>query len=670
MIHGLPLLRRVPIHSANHRLLPSNLSSALTRHPSLVRLRQNSAWQPARPINPADLPKPKPRVVKSPFLRRKWVRRLLFTSAAFGTFYIVDTQINASSLVRSFRTFGTGLLVGIDYKINFRAHPPLASSIEALHARNAQRLFDLLRHNGGLYLKIGQAIAMQSAILPPEFQKMFQQMFDDAPQNSWADAERVIREDFGGRSPEEVFGVSFTGEEGKGVMEKTARASASVAQVHWARLPDGREVAIKIQKREIERQVGWDLWAFKVVAKVYTWWFDIPLYTLVPYISERLMLETDFENEANNAEEMERLVAGEKRLNGRVYIPKVYRELSSKRVMTAEWIEGVRLWDKEAITNPWKGGWHTGSAGAGGTALPPLPKNNTKLDTRMPPDAPKNPIHKPDRTAWRGKDEKGGLGVSLKTTMNTIVDLFSAQIFLWGIVHCDPHPGNIFIRRLPNGKPEVVLIDHGLYIRMNPKFRHQYALFWKSLMAFDNDTIKEIVTSWGIGNPDIFASATLMRPYEGGDKHTLNELKKGGTGKDQKERAFAMQAKARDGIKQILGDEKKWPQELIFIGRNLRIVQGNNQFLGSPVNRIKITGLWASRALTESKDLSFGERWKNYVYHLRFRVVLVLSDVWFLWSKLKQKVGLGLGMEDDIEQRMKVMARDFGVELNHGVFEG
>jgi aarF domain-containing kinase len=597
------------------------------------------------------------------------VRRIFVFSAIVGVGYVLDTQFNASSLTRSFRTFKTGLVVGLDYKINFRAHPPFATSIEALHARNAARVFDLLSTNGGLYLKIGQAIAMQSAILPPEFQKMFSKMFDDAPQNEWHEVAKVIQEDFG-KSPEEVFGVSFTGEPGKGVMEKTARASASVAQVHWARLPDGREVAIKIQKREIARQVGWDLWAFKVVTRVYTWWFDIPMYSLVPYISERLMLETDFENEADNAEEMKRLVAGEKRLRGRVYIPEVYRELSSKRVMTAEWIEGVRLWDKEGITNRWQGGWHKGSPGAGGVKLPAISKGNTKIDPNMPDHAPKNPLSKPDRSTWRGKDGKGGLGVSLKTVMTTIVDLFSAQIFLWGIVHCDPHPGNIFIRRLPNGQPEVVLIDHGLYIKMDPEFRHQYALFWKSLMAFDNATIKEIVTSWGINNADIFASATLMRPYTGGDNTTLNELKKGAKGKDQQERAFEMQVKARDGIKAILGDEEKWPRELIFIGRNLRIVQGNNQFLGSPVNRIKISGLWASRALAESRDLSLVQRWGNWVKHLKFRVVLVLSDVVWWWSRIKQAFNMGRGMEDDIEERMRVMAKDFGVELNHGVFEG
>lgn len=669
MIRGLHLLRGEPAHRLSSRLLPSNGLPTHLLRTSPVRHVQSQAWQPLRPPNPADLPKPKHRKTKPPFRRRRWVRRAIFWSAVLGTGYVVDRQWNASSLTRSFRTFYTGLLVGLDYKINFRAHPPLVDSIEQLHARNAQRVFDLLRHNGGLYLKIGQAIAMQSAILPPEFQKMFAKMFDDAPQNEWWEVEKVVREDFG-KSVEEVFGVSFAGEPGKGVMEKTARASASVAQVHWARLEDGREVAIKIQKREIASQVGWDLWAFKVVARAYTWWFDIPVYTLVPYISERLMLETDFENEANNAEEMRRLVAGESRLNGRVYVPKVYRELSSKRVMTAEWVEGVRLWDKEGITNRWKGGWHEGSPGAGGVTLPRLPKNYNKIDTRVPEDAPKNPLLKPDRQTWRGKDGKGGLGVSLKTTMNTIVELFSAQMFLWGLVHCDPHPGNIFIRRLPNGQPEVVLIDHGLYIHMNPSFRHQYALFWKSLLAFDNDTIRDIVSSWGVNNPDIFASVTLMRPYQGGDNSTLNELKREQKGRDQQERAFEMQVKARDGIKQILGDEDKWPRELIFIGRNLRIVQGNNQFLGSPVNRIKITGLWASRALTESRDLSRRERWRNWVKHLRFRIVLLLSDVVFFWSRIKQIIGVGRGMEEEIEERMRVMAKDFGVELNHGVFEG
>jgi len=588
----------------------------------------------------------------------------LYLSAGIGSIYVLDNQFYSSSLTRSLRTFGLGLVVALDYKLNFRPKPLLGGTISDLHRRNAERLFDLLRTNGGLYLKIGQAIAMQSAVMPPEFQKMFARMFDDAPQNDWKDVEKVIREDFG-KSPEEVFGVSFAGEPGKGVMERTARASASVAQVHWARLADGREVAIKVQKREIAQQIGWDLWAFKVVMKVYTTWFDLPLYSLVPYITQRLMLETDFENEASNSERMAQLVAGESRLNGRVYIPEVYHDLSSKRVMTAEWIEGVRLWDKAALTAPWLGGRVKGSPGVHGA---PLDSPNVTETLRNHPNAEKL---KPDRSYWKGPQGKGGLGLSLKEVMTTMIDLFSAQMFLWGFVHCDPHPGNIFIRRLPNGHAELVLIDHGLYISMTPAFRHQYCLFWKSLMTFDNATLAEITKEWGVNSPDMFASATLMKPYEGGDGSTRARVMDELSGATQADRSYEAQQRMFQGVRDVLGDETKWPRELIFIGRNMRIVQGNNQFLGSPVNRVKMTGAWASRSLVDSPDLTYRERFTNGWRHLIFKLVLFTSDVVFYTSKVRQWLGLGDGMEDDMEKQLRVIAKDtFGVELQHSVFEG
>lgn len=224
------------------------------------RSLQTQHFQPLIPPSPSSLGKPTP--AKNYRQTRKWVRRLIYLALGTGVLYGVDRQFYESSISRSVRTFALGLVVAIDYKVNFRPNPPFAASIPALHARNAERLAGLLQSNGGLYLKIGQAIAMQSAVLPPEFQKMFAKMFDDAPQNDWKDVEQVIREDFG-KSPEEVFGVSFSGDPNKGIMERTARASASVAQVHWARLQDGTEVAVKVQKREIAQQVGWDLWSFK-----------------------------------------------------------------------------------------------------------------------------------------------------------------------------------------------------------------------------------------------------------------------------------------------------------------------------------------------------------------------------------------------------------------------
>lgn len=400
----------------------------------------------------------------------------------------------------------------------------------------------------------------------------------------------------------------------------------------------------------------------RVVTWIYSRIFDLPFYSLVPYVSERLFLETDFENEADNSEMMARLVAGESRLRDRVYVPKVYRELSSKRVMTAEWIEGVRLWDKDAITRTWRGGWREGSPGCGGTPLD-SPRANRSAPARSSFKI------KPERNDWRGRNGRGGLGLSLKEVMTTMVDLFSAQMFLWGLVHCDPHPGNIFIRRKPNGHSELVLIDHGLYIHMDPEFRHQYARFWKALLTFDNATINEIVKGWGVNNPDIFASATLMKPYRGGNLSTQQGIERLSKA-ERAQRHYEMQQASRKAVREILGDETKWPQQLIFIGRNLRIVQGNNQFLGSPVNRIKITGLWASRALVESPDLRLAEKIRNYGRHLLFRVVLFSSDLFFWFTKVRQFLHLGGGMEDDLEAQMQSVAKDMGVELNHSIFEG
>lgn len=396
---------------------------------------------------------------------------------------------------------------------------------------------------------------------------------------------------------------------------------------------------------------------------MYTWWFDLPLYALVPYITERLMLETDFVNEADNSEKMARLVAGEPRLRGRVYIPVVYRDLSSKRIMTTEWIEGVRLWDKEALTKPWLGGYGKGSPGANATPLPPPPISTRANDGTG--------FLKPDRKEWRGRKGNGGLGLSLKEVMTTMIDLFSAQMFLWGLVHCDPHPGNIFIRRKPNGRPELVLIDHGLYVSMTPKFRHQYCQFWKAIMTFDNATLSEITSAWGVKAPDLFASATLMRPYDGGDSSTKERITAELKGQTAAERHFEMQQRMRQGIRDILSEEENFPRELLFIGRNMRIVQGNNQFLGSPVNRIKMTGAWASRSLVDDKNLTFSERLLNGWKHLIFKFVLFSSDIIFYTSKLRQLFGFGGGMEDDIEKQMRFIAKDqFGVELQHSVFEG
>lgn len=396
----------------------------------------------------------------------------------------------------------------------------------------------------------------------------------------------------------------------------------------------------------------------------------------MPFITERLELETDFLNEAKNSDTMRRLVASEPSLRGRVYVPVVYPELSSQRVLTTEWIEGVRLWDKDAMTRPWLGAHSKGSPGVQGMSLEPPPDMATIRRVLRSPagagDTKETQWLKPERDGWKGPRGKGGLGLSAKEVMTTMVDLFSAQIFKWGVVHCDPHPGNIFIRRLPGGRAELVLIDHGLYVYMTPKFRREYGTFWKALMTFDNATIRRVTEDeWGIRAADIFASATLMRPYEGGDQSFRRGLADGADGtRSAAERSFEMQRRMKQGIRDILADEDRWPKELVFLGRNMRIVQGNNQHLGSPVNRVKMMGEWASRSLFSDPNLPWPERLRNRWRHVLFKTVMLGSDVMFWFFRARQWLGLGGGMEDELEASMKGMAQEMGVELQHNLFDG
>lgn len=114
----------------------------------------------------------------------------------------------------------------------------------------------------GLFIKLGQSIGIQATILPKPYRDAFSTIFDAAPQVPYEEVERVFKEEFGGRTPLDIF-ESF---------DKVPIASASIAQVHRARyrLPsvegkpgELREVAVKVQKPAIKKQLKYDLWSYQ-----------------------------------------------------------------------------------------------------------------------------------------------------------------------------------------------------------------------------------------------------------------------------------------------------------------------------------------------------------------------------------------------------------------------
>lgn len=223
-------------------------------------------------------------------LTSKSVRLALGTGLIGTGVYSYDNRSEAQLVGRNLRTFYNGVALAVDYKLNFKPGHTADEGlhIEQLHQRVANRIFDVFEQNGGLYIKIGQVIGTQSAVLPVAYQIRARKLFDSAPAVSFDAVERVFMEDFGGKHPSEVFAE----------FDLTPIASASIAQVHRARLKNGDIVAVKIQKPAIQKQMEWDLAAFRILLKVYEHIFDLPLSWSSSYIEKHMRMEADFENEA------------------------------------------------------------------------------------------------------------------------------------------------------------------------------------------------------------------------------------------------------------------------------------------------------------------------------------------------------------------------------------
>ncbi|KAF9986827.1 hypothetical protein BGZ65_006121 [Modicella reniformis] len=429
-----------------------------------------------------------------PLLQRlftyKTVRVATVVSATATGLYLIDTHRNARAFQRTARTAWNGILIGWDYN--------------------------------GLYIKLGQGIATNSTVLPPCYLTTLRVLYDDASFVDYSTVEKIIKKELG-KEAREVFGT----------FSKLPVAAASIAQVHKATLLDGTPVAVKVQKPEIQVQVEWDLIAYRLLIKAYEYIFDLPMSFAVDYTTRHLREETDFENEVRNSELCNEFLQTDPKLRTQVYVPKVFKEHSTKQVMVAEWVDGCRSTDKQAIQS---------------------------------------------------------MGLSPKKVMETVVDVFAHQIFVSGFVHSDPHPGNILVRRHPDNakRHQLLLLDHGLYMRESEEFRKQYCLFWKSLFLLDKSTIQKISRLWGVGDSQMLANATLLKPYN--MDRSPNIITSSNTSVLD---AYEIQMKLKTSLKDFLINSELLPKELIFIGRNMTIVRATNKTLGSPVNRINRMARWA-----------------------------------------------------------------------------
>lgn len=294
--------------------------------------------------------------------------------------------------------------------------------ISEKYQQNARKLKKSILSLKGIFIKVGQLISILSNFLPEDFRKELEELQDRIPQRPIKEITGRIQKEFG-KTPDLLFSE----------FDKTAIASASLAQVHLARLHDGRQVAVKVQYLDIEATAKKDLKTIKRLLSFVGIFVHIKgLSKIHPEISEMIKEELDFRIEAKNIETISSNFIG---VSG-VYFPKVIPELSSERVLTAEFIDGFNISDLDKIA-----------------------------------------AYKLDRLELAER----------------ILTTYCKMIFSDGIYHADPHPGNILVK--PDGS--IVFLDFGAVSKLSDGMKAGIPRFIEGVLKRDNSQISSALKQMG-----------------------------------------------------------------------------------------------------------------------------------------------------------------------------
>jgi predicted unusual protein kinase regulating ubiquinone biosynthesis (AarF/ABC1/UbiB family) len=196
---------------------------------------------------------------------------------------------------------------------------------------------ELLAELGPAFIKAGQALSTRPDIIPPPLLEELAGLQDQLPGFDSSLAMACIEEDLGA-PVEEIFAE----------LEKEPFSAASLGQVHRGVLRSGERVAVKVQRPGLREQITLDLYIVRNIAD----WLNrnvglirSDLVALIDELGTRVFEEMDYLNEAENAERFARLHAH----NPRIAVPAIFHVATSRRVLTMEWIEGVKLTNLEAV---------------------------------------------------------------------------------------------------------------------------------------------------------------------------------------------------------------------------------------------------------------------------------------------------------------------------------
>ncbi|MEI6500234.1 MAG: AarF/UbiB family protein [Armatimonadota bacterium] len=280
-----------------------------------------------------------------------------------------------------------------------------------------ERLRQALEELGPTAIKLGQVLASRADIVSEPYVRELRELQDNVPAAPLEEVKQVIREELGAEV-ENLFAE----------FETVPRASASIGQVHFARLHDGSPVAVKIQRMDVQESMDTDLdiilWAARQAERSVPWAAENHMHDTAQEFANSLRQELDFLIEAHNTERLKHNHAAEPE----AYLPAVHWDLSTRRVLVVEWVEGAKV----------------GEA-----------------------------------------DQLEAFGVDAPGAAKNLAALLIRQIMRDGYFHGDPHAGNVLFP----GEARVAFLDCGNCVAIDRAVRDNLMAL---LMAALNDDAQEV----------------------------------------------------------------------------------------------------------------------------------------------------------------------------------
>ncbi|GAC1382813.1 MAG: AarF/UbiB family protein [Ktedonobacteraceae bacterium] len=383
---------------------------------------------------------------------------------------------------------------------------------------------------GVLMIKLGQFLSSRADLLPEQALAALSSLQDEVPAAPFTHVVSVIEMELG-KPVEQVFSV----------LERKCTAAASLGQVHKAVLAStGETVAVKIQRPNIDQLVRMDLSTLKFVIWVINRFVNtsefIDLMGVYREFKRTVYEEIDYVTEAANARRFHAMFKDDPT----IYIPRVYDDYTSRRLLVLEWIDGIKINDYAALE---------------------------------------------------------AAGINRLEVAKRTVKAYFYQFFIEGFFHADPHPGNIFVlpkgRESSNGEansgPVVAFVDFGMVGTLTKNMKKSLKDLFLSFVSHDSRALVNALNKLGfIGEGANMvaierAMSLMMEQYYG---MTLGEA-----------RELEIPDVAQDVENLLYGQPFQIPAQFAFTGRAIGTLIGVSTGLSPEFNFVEVATPYARKFL-------------------------------------------------------------------------